>query len=68
MPKKRTTRDRFKRKLDQLDDAYENIIAVYSEMFQVYHADHPDITLQLAMMLETLTELQTATKRFRNSF
>ena len=68
MPKRRTTRDRFKRKFDQLDHQYDLMIAIYSEMFQVYHADHPDITLQLALMLETLTELQTATKRFRNSF
>ena len=68
MPKRRTTRDRFKRKLDQLDDTYENIIAVYSEMFQVYNERFPEITLQLAMLMETITEMQKATKRLRDSF
>jgi len=68
LPKRRTTRDRFKRKLDQLDDQYDHIIAVYSEMFKVYHESHPDITLQLAMMMETISELQKGNKRFRNSF
>ena len=68
MPKKRTTRDRFKRKLDQLDDTYENIIVVYSEMFQVYNERFPEITLQLAMLMETITEMQKATKRLRDSF
>ena len=68
MPKRRTTRDRFKRKLDQLDDQYEHIINVLSEMFQVYHKDHPDMSMQLAMMMETVSELQKATKLFRNSF
>ncbi len=68
MPKKRTTRDRFKRKLDQLDDTYENIIGVYSEMFQVYNERFPEITLQLALLMETITEMQKATKRLRDSF
>jgi len=68
MPKRRTTRDRYKRKLDQLDHQYDLIIAVLSEMFQVYNESHPEITLELAMLLETHTELQKAIKRFRNSF
>jgi len=68
MPKRRTTRDKFKRKLDQLDDQYQHIMDVYSEMFQVYHEGHPDLTLQLAMMLEAVSELKKATKQFRNSF
>ena len=68
MPKRRTTRDRFKRKLDQIDDQYEHIINVLSEMFQVYHESNPDLTLQLAILMEAISELQKATKRFRNSF
>ena len=68
MPKRRTTRDRFKRKLDQIDDQYEHIINVLSEMFQVYHESNPDLTLQLAILMEAISELQKATKSFRNSF
>ncbi len=69
MPKKkRSTRDEFKRKIDQLDGHYQTIEMVLSEMFHIYHADNPDITLDIAMLLETNNEQRKAIKRFRNSF
>jgi len=64
---RRTTRDKFKRKLDSASLANKKVEGYLLEMLAVYNDTHPDIGAKIILLLEANEEFRKALEKFNRS-
>lgn len=68
MPKRRTTRETMKRKVEQAEGNVETALTYLAEVWEVYKDPHPEIAEHLSIIMEGMDTALEALKGFNKTF